>query len=58
MEKSFRESLKEQQKFLIQQQGTRAEVKLATTKDINEAVEMQKKHLMHGLTNLHFKELE
>ena len=35
-----------------------AEVKLATTKDINDAVANAKKHLIHGLTHLHYKELE
>ena len=59
MEKLLAEIQKELQKFLIQLQGNKeAEVKLATTGDINKAVENAKKALSHGLTNLLFKELE
>ena len=35
-----------------------AEVKLATTKDVMKQLQMQKKHLKLGQTNLLFKELE
>ena len=35
-----------------------AEVKLATTADVNKSIENAKKHLRHGLTNLPYKERE